>query len=499
MTLQDIQDLVRRGRIGSAQRELNLLKTRNLARDERLKAAQVAREADFPGKVIEILHPVIRPSGRGKPFIASPEEKSEYAIALVYLGLTGEARALLKNTAVSGQPRVAQAEAFSYFRDGDFKTALQITSEALRSKSKLRDNERYEQLIDYGLSLLHGRANRYRQPDHDECRKVFSNLLAEIDGKGFNVVRIFALFGIAISHLYERNWAECDRGLDVAEALLQNSGFNLSSSILLMWRCLAGLGRAIDRGEKTAPFRWSLATLRERYIKSGRAGYARACDYDAAILLGDTRTLERMYFDVSQDCYRAHIEAQLEAFGARVPDYHDRAMGARKAKPVRAVDLLDVEQLKCYGLKQGQLPHRILTALASDIYDRPNLVHLFGLAFPNEFFHPDSSPAKVEQGLFRLRQALKACRAPLVIWQENGLFRLETASAVTLRFYRTGELAAFQSRVRAAFGDRGFSSTAFAKAFKLPERTSKHRLRQACVNGWLVRSRHGRATRYRLR
>jgi len=153
-------------------------------------------------------------------------------------------------------------------------------------------------------------------------------------------------------------------------------------------------------------------------------------------------------------------------------------------------------------MDSGQLLHRLVAILASDLYRPFSTPSLYGLLYPGEAYNPQSSPLRVRQVLKRLRRWLVARRLPLKVAEERGSYRLVASAPCTLRLYLGAAPSDRQSlvleRLREAWPDAAFSAADAGRLLGVSARTALRGIESAIEDGALEKVRQWRSTRYRF-
>ena len=80
----------------------------------------------------------------------------------------------------------------------------------------------------------------------------------------------------------------------------------------------------------------------------------------------------------------------------------------------------------------GSTQHRLFQALSMDLYSPRSSGTLFSRTYPGESFNIFSSPAKLRQQIFRLRQKLKSHNIPIIIENNKDLYWLNLVGPITV-------------------------------------------------------------------
>ncbi|NUM87917.1 MAG: hypothetical protein HUU37_01820 [Bdellovibrionales bacterium] len=219
----------------------------------------------------------------------------------------------------------------------------------------------------------------------------------------------------------------------------------------------------------------------------------RDCDFHLARSRKDFSGLTRVYFGTPHAAYRARVLAELGA--RRLPESFLWSPEGRGRGRRAVIDLLTGSALD-HRLKPGQVPHRLLCALAADFYKPQTLPAIHASLFPDRHFNPVSSRDVVHQAMKRLRAWLDVNGLPLFVLENAGRFQLASQGGVALRVRSSSgdRLSGLLGRLpRAAL----FSRAEAARALGVSDRSANLFLHDAVAGGRLIRTGAGPGTRYR--
>jgi hypothetical protein len=197
--------------------------------------------------------------------------------------------------------------------------------------------------------------------------------------------------------------------------------------------------------------------------------------------------------------------------GYRVPDRYDRHIGPARESGSKWI--IDLDQSGLLGkpesaVKPGRALHRLLFALVEDFYVAKTVPALFSKVYPDQAYHPRSSPQAVHQCIQRLRREFKKLRIPLEIAERGGRFGLTSEKGVTIRISREmresdspGSLQDhWIARIRAHWGtEASFNVPELASLLDISSRSANRLILGAQEAGIIETFGRARATRYRLK
>ena len=310
---------------------------------------------------------------------------------------------------------------------------------------------------------------------------------------------------LAQTLIFQRSWEPARKTLEQAAAVVLKDGDSYYWLIVQQWQAV--LEYFTSRDPKLA-----LRKLREikgKFESIGRWENARACAFYAAYCSRNREELLHLYFGTPYAGFRVKILKLLGHGEDKLPEAYDyRLHGHRPGSSL----LPHVESLngQCDAsaakLKPGQLPQRLLQALASDFFSPPNIFGLHQYVYPDLHFDPIGSAEKIAQGLKRLREWLHTNRVPLEIVEQRQRYCLVAPNGLSLRVHRSStardadgaRLADFLNQVTAAFGTRPFQSRDIQKLLKISDWSARNLVKVALEHSKLDKSGRGPATSYRV-
>lgn len=480
-SLLEVRDRIRAGKEAEALRLIKaLLNTRKgVDRGDLPSVADLARRAGAPGLGLQLLNPLVRQEGKTEGG-ASPEEKTEYAACLTYIGAWTEARALLETLDGDSQPRVYLFRAFSLVNQGDYAGAVPLLQKYVRHPS-LDDYSRMVGKVN--LAEAYVSTNQYRKAD-----PLLQDLLYQSSVRKFRLLLGKALEVSAMSFILQKKLQKAAQFLQKSKDYLTDPE-GLVAFFVRKWEAISELHR--HPSEKAALD--ALRAVRKEAIRREHWESARECDYFEAVLLRDKALFLYVYFGTPIEAYRTRLTAEFKD-ATPVPRFFDWSLMPGAAK-TRTIDPSD--------LKAGQVLHRLLRLLSSDFYRPLSLGTIHAQLYPGEFFNPVSSPQRVRVAFKRLHVWAKSHAFPIKVIPKNGFYRLQATApcAIRVESASTDLVASFTvAKLREGWnGGLFFSAADAARALSLPARTVLRRLSEAVDQGLLVRVGTGPLVKYRFR
>ena len=490
--LDSIQALIRSNRLGAARTAIRRLCCRKpSSRSEVVRLAHLARLVLLPEKSLELLHRRVR-AGRA-PGKATDDEIAEYGMALAHVNASAESIELLSRLDLKKFPFIFAPLCLAYFRQARWEITLPMIKRYLSLKS-LSSGDRLNGRRLLGTALLHGKR------DFGAAQQLLETVLVEAERDGYPLILREVRLMLIQCYFNQRIWRKARAQLaELKRALPEDEGaiFSLNR---LQWQALVDYYAGNDPDRALA----DLQDVRRRFAEIGRSWNVRSCFYYEAILTQRKELLVEYYFGTPYPKWRARILASARCTVDSLPEFLDWQISSSGAPGKYFVNLLTGQTSQTtVRLKPGQIPWRVLQALASDFFAPPSIAQLFESLYPGEHFHPTAAPARVHQSLLQTREWLDEHRLPLQIVEENGCYRLRSQHSFVLRLPRDKPAEADKSSAayvvwaQTHFGDREFSSQELADKLGVSERSVRRSLKLAVAQGQLAGG--SRRSRYRVR
>jgi hypothetical protein len=487
--IDEIDALIKQGDSAQAKRKLRPVNRNEIDRKDLARACGVATRAGLPELAIRWLNPIVRAERKLlKP--ATEREKAEYAIALIRIGAQPEALGILEGLSARENPQVLLFRAVGHFSQWDYQSALPVLEEYLTHP--VTDYQRMVGLVNLAAALIF--ESRY-----ERAGEVLGRALASAREAGATLLLGNCLELSAQLALAQGALREAGEHLEKASGELERSG-SIDSFFVRKWRAVLDLKKSASN-ERIA----RLGEIRAEGLALRHWESVRDCDFYLASHTRDPSLVAHLYHGTPYARFRRRI---LEEIGqeTRIPLTFDWQLGPGKASgPVIDLELGEPVlpgRSPRRGLKPGQIPHRLLKALARDFYRPYTLAGLFGQMFPDDFFHPVYSVGRVHQALVRLRQWLNSSRIDLQIDESHGHYRLGAKKPVRIRtLLSSGDeqpLEAPLRKLQAEFASRAFSSREASRCLGMPLRSAIRCLVSAVDSGTLGKQGAGRKVRYRF-
>lgn len=486
-----INDLIVSGRSDAAKRAIReAMKKPVRERADRLRMANLARRVGLPIVSLRLLNALVRPTSK-QPEVATPEEKAEYAAALTFIGASEESIVLLESLPHDTVPQSLLFEAFAYFSRWEYRAAIPLLREYILS-SKITD---YQKLVGR-VNLL---AALVFEELYKECETLQAQILDEAKRGGYTLLYGNTLELAAQVAIFQRNFTGADETLKQAREVFSQAD-SLDSFFVKKWSSILALMK-----KKSAESRAAVIEVRNDALTRHHWETVRECERFLAVEYADVDLMKKVYYGTPYSPYRERLVRDFQRQSKvklTLPDTFSFELEGPKG-PRLEVDVADgtfIYKEKPLQLKVGQALHRLLVSLSSDLYRPLRVAVAHHYLYPDEYFHPLSSPHRVYEVVRRLKGWFQKKHLPLHVEERTGFYELKTRSAATLVLPRAAALSERKdslSRILFATWKREkFSANDAAASLKISRRSVLRVLEKACQDGVLEREGKARATKY---
>lgn len=523
----DLDSQIKAGQIASASQALEVLRAKNLPRAEQVWLAELFRRVGKGKAALEILTPYVRPPARVRS-VPTEHEKSEYAGALIRVGLMGEALALLESLPEPRAPLAIHYLTLAHMARWDFERAFGL----LRKLSEHPRATEYQRVL-AAVNLTSALLNLGL---FEETEVHLAKWLPQLENSGYRLLYGITLDFAGQSAMLANRLPEAKLRLERALAAVgtaQNAIYSLyvrkSMALLKLKMSLDGYGQ---------PDLTDYAAVYEEARQKRMWEVLRDLEFHRAWILRDMEMMARVYFGTRHPHFRQRVVRVVKQLGLKLPTHYlwvpppeaglpDGSLGPPRLVMHMADGRIEGARASRIfeGFKPGQLLHRLAKALAGDFYHPLDLATLHGELFPGRPFNLRSSPQVVHQALRRLRRQWERAGLPFQVICEAGEYRLQAtfkkpiksgqsrpnnpgmplnspASPIGVRWEHTpgsggARLTAALQKVGAAFGTTPFSSVEAAEILNTGKVTAVALLNEAVTLGLLGREGQARSTRYR--
>jgi hypothetical protein len=465
--LSSINELIRAGELGAANRELTKAKRRKRPRKHLHKLANLCRRVGQSIVSLKILSGVIYPKNNKKSD-ASDAELVEYAAALIHVGCVNEANRIFERLKKS-QPSVHLQKAFLSMKFWNYGQAELHLEEYLQS-----DLSEYERALGK-VNLL---ATFIALGKFSDCRPLITALKENLEKKGHRRLHQSVLGLELQAEVLSGNY---DKAHNLARILAKKAEIFSDVEFIYVEKWKTILNSLTGLSEKKC--REDFHQLKLRALSSHEFETARDSDFYLALAINDNVLAQKLYAGSPLPLYREKI---VKAFGGNsLVNWTGCFLPASESS--LEFNLAEMkwrgEEL---GLRPGGSLFRSLQIIFDDFYSAPTLPQFHEKLFPERRYHPDYSAASIHQALLRLRDFLKKKQFPFFPFMDSGFIKLSIEKNFVLTKALDSPSAASQSNIlsfKKCLDGLDFKSTDLAKNMGLSQRQAERIIKDQLENG----------------
>lgn len=412
--LQNIEALIREGRLSDAKRELLHLTLRKDQRDALPFFASLSRRLGLARLGLKKLSAVVR-SDKPNAGSATPQEKIEYAACLRSEGAVSEAEEILSSIDGKKYPQASFQLALCLVSQWNYAASIPYLYSYLRAYSG-PDYAKYVAQINLLAALTHeGRAR--------EANELLNELQLNLRAPNFSLLYQRSHELGAQLAIEERNWNRADTHLHAAAALLRGAQGTIYTLYLRKWAAV------VDslRNNKVSP---EMVIIRKEAAQQRAWEIVRDCDYYIGQITRDPAVLSYLYFGTPFESYRKKLRELIidlpESFHWQGDRNGNLTFDLTQAQAFEAGKEISVQ------LNAGQALHRFLIILCQDFYKPIPALAVFSKLFPGEKFNPVTSPNRVHHISSRFQKWTDYHSLPLELVASHGEYRLELTGRLAI-------------------------------------------------------------------
>ncbi len=495
-----IQTLIEAGSIAEAQSELMLNESKFTLREQKLMLAHFYKRARLPDRSILLLRPYVRSSSKN-PIKATDGEKLEYASALTLLDATKEARKLLDTVSVKTLDDYLLFTAFNCIREWDYLSAIEPLEKYI---SQISDS--YKKAIGT-INLLQS---------YISCAKLdlAKQLIDEGSLEKFLVdkskLRLLGNFYELTAQLYfqKKDWDLAESALKSAQKFSLNNK-SVDDLFVNKWKLLVDMHRG--DGEGNFKDRW--LEMRSKAYALAHFETVRDLDFHYALCSRSDDILSYVYWGTPYEGFREKLRNSYRDKHSKelhIEDSCQRPIFKEREKldfnfTASKVPRFDSAQIKEQAhLIKDSLELKLFDVLNADFYKEASAYFIFEKVYEDEFFNPNSSPAKIRQVVYRLKDTLKQMGAPITVsFEERGYLLVPSDSDCVIidsksrnSYTRHHDLL---EKIKKVFANEAFKAKDLIAVVEISARSVANALKDMLEDGELEKMGSGPNTSYRLK
>ena len=415
--IAELEAKIRSNRVGEVHEAINALGFADIPRVHAAKMANLALRSGALFWAIRLLNPIVRSNSAGVK--ASAEELAEYGFALNRIGAQAEAERVLTEIANQPLPRVQVYLAAIRANAWDYEGAKTCFERYLLF-TELTPYERRIGKLNLANALI-GTGESY-----DEAARLLAELREEL-AKEENKLLLGNSIELSAQLAVKRGeHEECAKWIEEGRRIFPGVD-SIFSLFFLKWQNISKMKRGLGDSHQL------MAEVRSEAERLQHHETIREADFYLALETKDENLFNKVYFGTPWPNYRERL-LKMKPEGVMLWSHFDHSPSGKSST------MLQVNALGATAgetkTKSGQLLHRMLVALTSDLYRPLWVAAAFTQLFPDEYYQPESGPKRVHQAVFRLRKWFDEAGLPLDLEDKNGRYSLIWRDACTLRLER---------------------------------------------------------------
>jgi tetratricopeptide (TPR) repeat protein len=460
--LKHVEELIQQGEFRLAREALLRFRRRNLEARERVYYCSLLRRSGLSLEAIKVLHPWVYPKSRST-YLATAEERLEYASCLVRLEVLSEAERILLSLDHEQHPVAWLRLGLLHTVRWDYETANRCFERYIEHSRA----EPYDRLIAQ-VNLLQGYT--YLEKVND-AKRLADELFTALDPTQHKLL-LAAVFEL------RAEVARLEEKFDAAFGFIQK-GHTLLDDVQTIDGFLIRKQKAVIEAyfmRSTKPLEQVRKEARERKAYES----LRDLDFHTAILSRNSLLLNAVYWRTQSPSYKQRVFLAAERGGLKLNTESFRQGPANKGA------CFDLQAQALTGthahLKPNSALARLFKALVSEGYKPAKLFDLFAAVYGDEIFFPESSPDKMHQLIKRLREFLIEARLPAEITCQGSQYRMVLGGKLNLS--QTNHFVpAWEEALRTKTQTREFTAALAQKVWDCSLRTTLRRIEDLKTRG----------------
>ena len=468
---------IRAGRLKEAEARLRSIEPRTVPKSWRLRFAQLYRRLRLNSHGLRFMRSLIKPD-RMSSINANPLEIAEYALLLERVGAINEALRWLEPLKDSLIPEVLFARISCAVAQWNYEEALPL----IEKYERVVENPYSKAIAQTNLAACYAALNM-----HDKVIKTATSSINNCEKNEWHRLAANCHEIRAQAHIAKSDYASAREDLIRSLAII-GSGPTREPLHVLKWF------KIIEAFEKKSVE--PLEYFKKVAITQNDWFSIRDADLYRLLVKYDENIFNHLYFGSPQPGYRRHIEKELGKKPSAKTFYWGTTSG-----PVLDLTGENISG-ESRGLKPGQKVHRVLEILSRDFYAPCSVGHVFSNLHQGEYFDPDTSPKRVRQLIYRARKWIDENKLPLVIYENEGLYSLETVGQirilVSMEREQPTEQSVFLHRLGLEFKDKEFTAVQARAVLELSYGKWHRFISAAIEDNKVAVVGSARTTRYRI-
>lgn len=421
--LWQIDEHIKGGRSRQAVELLRGMNTSKIPREHIASFANLSWRAGLPTLALRVLSPIITPKP-GMLIQANDREKLECACALIRIGGFREAQLILQNLDAKKLHKVYLYSAFVAISQWDYKSAISPLLSYIETLTK----DSYEWAV--AATNLAAAYLAIQDISSSSCLLTELKIHCKKHGNIRLLTNIHEL--LCQLHVLSEDWNSAKQEVQAGHLLISETN-TLEALFFQKWQTFA---EALQFGNhKNAN---AILKLREKASLLQHWETVRDCDLYLAKLTDNDFLFNRVYYGTPYEIYRDRI---CRLTGRVRPQSRHLWLTSEETNQIKLDRRFDIESghfnKESVFSKHANVLHRMLIALARDLYRPARIASLHHATFPDEHYSVEHSPNRVHQIIFRLRKNLNSHDCGISIEQRGSLYQIQIREGASVRICKS--------------------------------------------------------------
>ncbi|MBC7464870.1 MAG: hypothetical protein H7256_02670 [Bdellovibrio sp.] len=435
--------------------------------------AQIARRVGAPDLILLWLGPIVR-SEKKMSWAATDQEKAIYGLGLFRLGAFHEAETILSEINPEIEPQVYFYRASLNMNQWNYAKAIPDLKKYIANKKVAP----YQRLVGH-LNLCASLVSNIKK-DPKQIEYQIHKLMSQLDQADFPLLK-GNLLEIRSQWLYEKGELKnALADLDKASQILRKAD-EQSLIYIDKWKLIIQLKDQKNSKNLVSQF----DDLKKRAIDAKNWETVRDCDLQKALTLKDSNLILKVYWGSKFSAYKKRVR---HLYPSLVVD-NTFSWKNSDRKDLPSFNLIESAPTKTL--------RKLFFILLSEMYQPLRSTEIIDSLYPNEYYHPATSPARLHRLIARARKWLQENQIPVQIQAFRNAYRLKqlTTSQIILSSQMAAPKIVLPELVQQEF----FRAKDWAKQKNVSERTARKQILSLVRQGLIESFVRGPKTKYRLK
>lgn len=435
--------------------------------------AQIARRIGAPELILLWLGSIVR-SEKKMAKAATDQEKALYGLGLFRCGAFHEAEKILSEINPMVEPQVYFYRASLNMNQWNYAKAIPDLKKYIANKKV----PSYQRLVGH-LNLCASLVSNIKK-DSKQIEMQIEKLMAKLEKSEFPLLK-GNLLEIRSQWLYEKGelkkaLADLDQASDILHKADEQSLLYVDK-----WRLIIQNKNSHNPKNSISQF----DHLKKRAINAKNWETVRDCDLQKALILKDSELVSKVYWGSKFNAYKMrvqilypHLKVTASFYWKNSDQHNAPAFDLVKSAPTKTLQ-------------------KLFFILSSEMYQPLRMTEIIDSLYPDEYYHPVTSPARLHRLIARARKWLKDGSIPVDIEAFRNAFRLKQLTASQLIL--SSKISAPEAILPIITKQEFFRAKDWANEKNVSERTARKQILKLVQQGLIKSYVRGPKTKYCLK